>query len=264
MRSITQRDAPLIPDHLAQPIVHDALIRPRRRYFPLAERDADKAEHQERGEPERYAAEHIHRGDGVADRPRFGGVAEPGNVRNHPGNRGAERGANRAYRGQGGGGAAMFEGGHAIHRSGDDVHIVYADADPHHESAQRHQREPWQQSHRRQTGESHRRDETYRAARAAMALIREAVEDCAPPGSVPRGEYFGPEFTVEAEALVRGIYAIVGWSLRLQAQSPDFKLRRASQRLWGELPPVLTRYAAATRPSGCCGKSSMISNHGAL
>ena len=50
--------------------------------------------------------------------------------------------------------------------------------------------------------------ETYRDARAAMALIREAVEDCAPPGSVTRDEYVSPEFTAEAEALVRGIYAI--------------------------------------------------------
>jgi hypothetical protein len=50
--------------------------------------------------------------------------------------------------------------------------------------------------------------ETYRAARAAMALIREAVEDCAPPGSVPREQ--SPDFTAEAEALIRGIYAIVG------------------------------------------------------
>jgi hypothetical protein len=31
--------------------------------------------------------------------------------------------------------------------------------------------------------------ETYRDARAAMALIREAVEDCAPPGSVTREGY---------------------------------------------------------------------------
>jgi hypothetical protein len=52
--------------------------------------------------------------------------------------------------------------------------------------------------------------ETYRDARAAMALIREAVEDCAPPGSVTREGYLTPEFTVEAEALVRGIYAIDG------------------------------------------------------
>jgi hypothetical protein len=52
--------------------------------------------------------------------------------------------------------------------------------------------------------------ETYRDARAAMALIREAVEDCAPPGSVTREGYLTPEFTVEAEALVRGIYAIAG------------------------------------------------------
>jgi len=28
--------------------------------------------------------------------------------------------------------------------------------------------------------------ETYRDARAALALIREAIEDCAPPGSVLR------------------------------------------------------------------------------
>jgi hypothetical protein len=52
--------------------------------------------------------------------------------------------------------------------------------------------------------------ETYRDARAAMALIREAIEDCAPPGSVTREGYLTPEFTVEAEALVRGIYAIAG------------------------------------------------------
>ena len=50
--------------------------------------------------------------------------------------------------------------------------------------------------------------ESYRDARAAMALIREAVEDCAPPGSVTREDYLTPEFTVQAEALVRGIYAI--------------------------------------------------------
>ncbi|HEY2484796.1 MAG TPA: hypothetical protein VGI36_06585 [Candidatus Binataceae bacterium] len=51
---------------------------------------------------------------------------------------------------------------------------------------------------------------TYRDARAALALIREAVQDCAPPGSVPREDYLTPEFTVHAEALVRGIYAIAG------------------------------------------------------
>ena len=52
--------------------------------------------------------------------------------------------------------------------------------------------------------------ETYRDARAALALIREAIEDCAPPGSVLREGYLSPEFTVQAEALVRGIYAIAG------------------------------------------------------
>jgi hypothetical protein len=58
--------------------------------------------------------------------------------------------------------------------------------------------------------------ETYRDARAALALIREAVEDCAPPGSVLRADYLTAEFTVEAEALVRGIYAINGRSRRLR------------------------------------------------
>ena len=50
--------------------------------------------------------------------------------------------------------------------------------------------------------------ETYRDARAALALIREAIEDCAPSGSVAREGYLTPEFTLQAEALVRGIYAI--------------------------------------------------------
>jgi hypothetical protein len=56
--------------------------------------------------------------------------------------------------------------------------------------------------------------ETYRDARAALALIREAVEDCAPPGSVTREDYLTPEFTVQAEHLIRGIYAIAGRSRR--------------------------------------------------
>ena len=53
-----------------------------------------------------------------------------------------------------------------------------------------------------------------------MALIREAVEDCAPPGSVARAGYLTPQFTMEAEALVRGIYAIVGRSRCRRADSP--------------------------------------------
>lgn len=56
--------------------------------------------------------------------------------------------------------------------------------------------------------------ETYRDARAALALIREAVEDCASPGAVAREGYLSPEFTGQAEALVRGIYAIAGRSRR--------------------------------------------------
>jgi hypothetical protein len=64
--------------------------------------------------------------------------------------------------------------------------------------------------------------ETYRDARAAMALIREAVEDCAPPGSVARDGYMTPAFTEQAEALVRGIYAIAERSRRAsRARSCD-------------------------------------------
>ena len=39
-----------------------------------------------------------------------------------------------------------------------------------------------------------------------MALVREAIEDCAPPGSLVRAEYLTPEFTIQAEALVHAIY----------------------------------------------------------
>ena|ERR1044071_8806048 len=68
------------------------------------------------------------------------------------------------------------------------------------------------------TGQERITLETYRDARAAMALIREAVEDCAPPGSVQRAAYLTPEFTVEAEALVRGIYAIMAASSRRKSR----------------------------------------------
>ena len=45
-------------------------------------------------------------------------------------------------------------------------------------------------------------------ARAALRIIREAVEQHAPPGSVPSEEHVEPPFTKEAEALVKGILAI--------------------------------------------------------
>lgn len=50
--------------------------------------------------------------------------------------------------------------------------------------------------------------ENLRALWSALRLIRAAVEDCAPPGSVANDEYLGPDPLEEAEALVRGIYAI--------------------------------------------------------
>ena len=46
-------------------------------------------------------------------------------------------------------------------------------------------------------------------ARAALRMIREVVEQHAPPGSVPSEEHVEPPFTKEAEVLVKGILAIV-------------------------------------------------------
>jgi hypothetical protein len=46
-------------DRLAQPILPAVLILARSHCLRLIEREADKAEHQQRGEPERYAAEHM-------------------------------------------------------------------------------------------------------------------------------------------------------------------------------------------------------------
>lgn len=46
-------------------------------------------------------------------------------------------------------------------------------------------------------------------ARAALRMIREVVEQHAPPGSVPSEEHVEPPFVREAEALVRGVLAIV-------------------------------------------------------
>ena len=44
--------------------------------------------------------------------------------------------------------------------------------------------------------------------RAALRMIREAVETHAPPGSVPPEDHVEPPFTAEADALVKGILAI--------------------------------------------------------
>ncbi|MBV9583836.1 MAG: hypothetical protein JO213_03015 [Alphaproteobacteria bacterium] len=75
------------------------------------------------------------------------------------------------------------------------------------------------------TAEQRAATENYRDARAALALIREAVEDCAPPGSVARADSLTPEFTAHAEALVRGIYAI-GARSRRKAKKPGRAKRR--------------------------------------
>jgi hypothetical protein len=53
-------------------------------------------------------------------------------------------------------------------------------------------------------------DAEFRELWAALRLIRETVEELAPPGSVPNDEYLSPEPMREAEAIIRGIYAIDG------------------------------------------------------
>ena len=45
-------------------------------------------------------------------------------------------------------------------------------------------------------------------ARAALRMIREVVEQHAPPGWVPAEENVEPPFVKEAEVLVKGILAI--------------------------------------------------------
>ena len=86
--------------------------------------------------------------------------------------------------------------------------------------------------------------ESYRDARTAMALIREAVEDCAPPGSVMRDDYLAPEFTIQAEALVRGIYAIAGRSRRAS------RMQSSDQFKPGRTPVGNTLQTARATPSG--------------
>jgi len=58
--------------------------------------------------------------------------------------------------------------------------------------------------------------EQYRALadadRAALRMIREVVEQHAPPGSVPSEESVEPQFVREAEVLVKGILAIAARS----------------------------------------------------
>ena len=52
-------------------------------------------------------------------------------------------------------------------------------------------------------------DDNRANAWAALRMIRDVVEQHAPPGSVPPGEQVGPKYTDEAAAIVRGILAIV-------------------------------------------------------
>ena len=58
-----------------------------------------------------------------------------------------------------------------------------------------------------------RRVDHFTAAGAAVATapaLDTRMEELAPPGSVPNDEYLGPEPMLEAEAIIRGIYAIDG------------------------------------------------------
>ena len=118
-RTSTQHEQPERQHPRSKPQSSYALAPARPHPLRLVEHDADKAQHQQRREAERYAAEHVHRRDGMTDRCWFGCAAQSGNIRNYPANRCAEHRADRAYRGQGGSSAAMFVGGHTVHGAGD-------------------------------------------------------------------------------------------------------------------------------------------------
>ena len=47
-----------------------------------------------------------------------------------------------------------------------------------------------------------------REAWSALRLLREALEQHCPPGTVPNSEYLAPTFMAEAEALLKGIDAL--------------------------------------------------------
>jgi hypothetical protein len=71
--------------------------------------------------------------------------------------------------------------------------------------------------------------EQYRAlaadARAALRMIREVVEQHAPPGSVPSEEMVEPPFAREAEVLVSGILSIV--TRAIGGDQPSIAVRKA-------------------------------------
>jgi len=71
-----------------------------------------------------------------------------------------------------------------------------------------------------------------RELRGALKAIREAVEELAPPGSVPSEEHLTPEPMREAEAIIRGIQAIA---------DPAARERRAasSHNREGDRPPSI-------------------------
>jgi hypothetical protein len=73
--------------------------------------------------------------------------------------------------------------------------------------------------------------ETYRDARAAMALIREAVEDCAPPGSMAREDYLTPVHSAGRGARPRHLsYRWTVWPRSARAATCSVKPRRYRAR----------------------------------
>jgi hypothetical protein len=92
---------------------------------------------------------------------------------------------------------AVFSGGNAQERA-----IRYADRE--YGAFDEIELEPYQRLSKDEI------DAEHRDLWAALRAIREAVEELAPPGSVPNDEYLSPEPMREAEAITRGIHAIAG------------------------------------------------------
>jgi hypothetical protein len=122
-------------------------LRPLHQCRSARHREMDETEHEKRGEPERDPAQHVDCGDGVANRGWLRRVAEAGGAGDHAGDCRAERGAERAHRGQRRGKAALFEGLCAAHRACDQVHVVDANAEPHQQRARREQHQHRLQCH---------------------------------------------------------------------------------------------------------------------
>jgi len=90
---------------------------------------------------------------------------------------------------------------------------------------------------------------------SALQAIREAVEELAPPSSVPNGEYLGPEPMREAEAIVRGIHAIAARSPAAISDPSRSLAWHGPRRVEIGQKPGVVRGTGSSNPSPSSGES---------